>query len=85
MLASFIPGVILKENEGRFYEALPDFYISHGSEDNVIPIERSLAAKEFLESKGAAVEYHVDKVGHKISTSGIRGLRTWIEKLTTSD
>lgn len=84
VLSSFVPGVILKENSARFFEALPDYYISHGTKDTVIPLERAQAAKEFLESKGAEVEYHTDDVGHKISTSGIRGLRTWIEQRLNS-
>jgi phospholipase/carboxylesterase len=59
----------------------PAYLILHGTHDEAVPLERARAARSVLESRGAAVEYHEHRVGHKVSAQGIKEIAQWIKEL----
>lgn len=58
---------------------LPAF-VTHGSQDNIVPLEKARRAVEQLEAAGAQVTFCVDDVGHKLSLNCFRGLETFFER-----
>ncbi len=55
-------------------------FIAHGSEDDLVPVDRARGAVAFLEAAGARVTYCEDEVGHKLSTNCFRGLESFFTK-----
>jgi phospholipase/carboxylesterase len=74
LLAGFVPRVleqkVLSPHSRRVL-------IAHGLEDEVIPVKHAHEAASFLEASGAEVLLHLDPVGHKLGTAGMRQLKTW--------
>lgn len=71
-LAGFMPedaaGLILeKPFEGK------RAYITHGTRDDLVPVEKARQAVELVEDAGAKVTYCEDDVGHKLSATCFRG------------
>jgi phospholipase/carboxylesterase len=55
-------------------------FIAHGTEDNLVPIERARMSVGLVEGAGAVVTYCEDNVGHKLSAKCFRGLEAFYEK-----
>ncbi len=87
ILSGFIPYAVVGEpglvnpevRAGR--AALPEYFIAHGTEDNILPVQRAKESREWLESVGASVTYHEEAVGHKVGAAGIRALGEWFERM----
>lgn len=80
MLASFVPRVMMRLDSPD--EGIPkNVFISHGTKDEVVTIERALLGYEFLKERGVSVHFSEDDVGHKISSSSLRQFKEWISKL----
>ena len=52
-------------------------FVSHGTQDNLVPIDRARASMTLLEQAGAVVTYCEADVGHKVSADCLRGLETF--------
>ena len=61
-------------------KGLPMF-IAHGTEDELVPVEKARLSAELLEKLGAAVTYCEDKVGHKLSAKCFRGLEAFYQQV----
>jgi len=74
VLSGFIPigGSQLLESQAR---RGGDFYISHGTQDDMIPVARAREAVRLLEKANANVSYCEENVGHKTGPQGFKGLR----------
>jgi predicted esterase len=46
-----------------------------------VPIERAREARSALEARGALVEYHEHRVGHKVSALGMKEIARWIKQI----
>jgi phospholipase/carboxylesterase len=77
-LAGFLP---TGTPAGTRAASQPAYLILHGTHDEAVPLERARAARSVLESRGAAVEYHEHRVGHKVSAQGIKEIAQWIKEL----
>lgn len=53
-------------------------FMAHGTEDEMVPIERARRGRDVLLSRGFTVEYCEDPVGHKIGTTGMKALTAWV-------
>lgn len=53
-------------------------FISHGIYDPLVPMERGLDARIYLESLGYQLEYHEYPMGHEISTEVLNALKPWV-------
>lgn len=56
-------------------------FIAHGTEDDIIPIERARIAAELLGAAGAEVAYCEDAIGHKVSASCLSALENFYKIL----
>ena len=55
-------------------------FLAHGSQDQIVTVDRARSAVKVLESAGAEVSYCEDDVGHKLSTSCYQGLQNYFER-----
>jgi phospholipase/carboxylesterase len=56
------------------------FFVSHGSVDQVIPVDWARKAKPALENLGLAVEYHEYPVGHGVAPQNFFDFKNWLQK-----
>ena len=56
-----------------------DYYISHGSVDQVIPVDWARKAVPFLESLGLQCDYSEYGVGHGVAPQNFFSFKAWIE------
>jgi len=78
ILAGFIPGG-LEEYASKRPLAGKSVFVTHGTKDEMISINRARASIEVLEQAGAKVVYCEDEVGHKVSVNCLRALRAYFE------
>ena len=56
----------------------PQFLITHGSNDEVLPTTKSIFAHTFLDAKGISSEYYEYKGRHKMTPSLLEHINIWI-------
>jgi len=56
------------------------FFVSHGSVDQVIPVEWARKAKPALENLGLEVEYQEYPVGHGVSPQNFFDFKNWLQR-----
>ena len=56
------------------------FFVSHGSVDQVIPVEWARKAKPALENLGLEVEYHEYPVGHGVAPQNFFDFKNWLQR-----
>lgn len=56
------------------------FFVSHGSVDQVIPVEWARKAKPALENLGLVVDYHEYPVGHGVAPQNFFDFKNWLDK-----
>lgn len=52
-------------------------FVTHGTQDNLVPIDRGRASMSLLEQAGARVTYCEAEVGHKVSADCLRALEAF--------
>jgi phospholipase/carboxylesterase len=57
--------------------ARTEFFISHGTEDPVIPVAMARRARELLESSNAPISYHEYPMPHTIGEQSLRDVVAW--------
>ena len=57
-----------------------DFFISHGSVDQVIPVEWARKAQPFLENLGLKVMYHEYPIGHGVAPQNFYDFKNWLQQ-----
>ena len=72
-LSGFIPGGAADLLAGRPLKG-KSVFVSHGRQDNVIPVEQARRSVELLEDSGARVTYCESDGGHKVSADCYSGL-----------
>ena len=78
-LSGFIPG------GGIFLPAMPQLsekkvFVSHGRQDDMVPVEESRRAVQQLEQAGALVTYCESDTGHKISKECLKAMEMFFGK-----
>ena len=74
ILAGFVPGGLEDRVAQRPLEGKP-FFVTHGTRDEMVPVERARSSIEILEQAGANVTYCEDDVAHKVSVNCLRALK----------
>ncbi len=77
VLAGFVPSgldevIAAKPLEGK------SVFVAHGTQDQMVPVDRARASIELLEQAGAKVTYCEDEVGHKVSATCLRALEDYL-------
>ena len=78
VLAGFVPSG-LEELISQRPLAGKNIFVAHGTQDNMVPIDRARASIELLEQAGAQVIYCEDEVGHKVSSTCMRALESYLQ------
>lgn len=78
ILAGFVPSG-LEELIARRPLAGKPFFVAHGTQDEMVPIDRARASIELLEQAGAQVTYCEDEVRHKVSANCLRALSEFFQ------
>jgi phospholipase/carboxylesterase len=73
-----MPGGVDDLIEQRVLAGKP-FFVAHGTQDNMVPVERARASIELLERAGAQVTFCESEVGHKVSADCLRGLEAFFK------
>ena len=81
-MAGFLPnGVATFLGNEKPLAGIPIF-VTHGSQDSIVPVELARRGVEFLQQAGADVTYCEDEVGHKLSADCFTGLETFWRQLS---
>lgn len=75
-LAGFLPEGASVAVYGNPLQGMPA-YVSHGTQDKLVPIERARQAVQFLGKVGAEVTYCESDAGHKLSVDCFRGMEAF--------
>ncbi|OUS00897.1 phospholipase [Flavobacteriales bacterium 33_180_T64] len=79
-LSGYVSEDMLVNNlESEAYSHL-DFYCSHGSVDQVIPVDWARKAPEFLNELRIKNTYSEFPIGHGVAPQNFYDLRSWLEK-----
>jgi phospholipase/carboxylesterase len=78
VLAGFVPAGV-EELIQQKPLAGKNIFVAHGTQDQMIPIDRARASMESLEQAGAQITYCEDEVGHKLSVTCLRSLETYLK------
>ncbi|MGE5249801.1 MAG: alpha/beta hydrolase [Bacteroidota bacterium] len=78
ILAGFVPRgmddlVLQRPLQGK------SVFVSHGTLDPLVPVERARASIKLLERAGAKVTYCEEEVGHKISSGCVHALTSYLK------
>jgi len=76
ILAGFMPSG-MEEIIAKKPLAGKQMFVAHGTQDNLVPIDRARASMALLEQAGARLTYCESEVGHKVSADCLRGLETF--------
>jgi len=78
-LSGYISSEIIDDNlDAKAYSGL-DFYCSHGSVDQVIPVEWARKTPEILKSLQIKHQYSEFPVGHGVAPQNFYELKAWLE------
>ena len=78
ILAGFVPSG-LEDYVARQPLKGKSIFVTHGTKDEMISIDRARASMQILEDAGANVTYCEDEVGHKVSLNCMKSLRHYLE------
>jgi phospholipase/carboxylesterase len=79
-LSGFLPDSAYNWLGPNRFNGLPVF-IAHGTNDDLVPVERARKCVGFLQDAGANVIYCEDNVSHKLSAKCFRGLEAFYQKV----
>ena len=77
VLAGFVPSGLEAYADKRVLEG-KRIFVAHGTQDEMVPIDRARASMEVLEQAGASITYCEDEVGHKLSSTCLRALENYL-------
>ncbi len=78
VLAGFVPSG-MEEIIAQKPLAGKNIFVAHGTQDQLVPIDRARASIELLEQAGAQVTYCEDDVAHKLSANCLRALEDYLK------
>lgn len=79
-LSGFLPNNVESSIENADLNGLP-IYITHGSQDDLVPVDKARFAVETLTQAGAKVSYCEEEVGHKLSATCFNGMESFFNSL----
>jgi phospholipase/carboxylesterase len=79
-LSGFLPEGIETVSLGEEFYKMPIF-ITHGTQDKLVPVDRARSAVRFFHQAGADVSYCEAEVGHKLGAACFKALEMFFEDL----
>ena len=77
-LSGYVDAQIFKDTYRKENHSALHFYVSHGTSDQVIPIEWARRTPEILKSLGIAYKYEKFPVGHGVTPQNFYSFRNWL-------
>ena len=77
-----LAGFVVLPSETKELSRKTKVFMAHGSEDDVIPVERARSGVEALKALSFEVEYVEEPVKHKVGIQGTRALGHWLAALS---
>ncbi|NOH04184.1 MAG: hypothetical protein HND47_20525 [Chloroflexi bacterium] len=77
VLAGFVPSG-LEEYIAKKSLMGKNVFVAHGTQDEMVPVDRARASIGLLEQAGATITYCEDEVGHKLSSNCLRALEAYL-------
>ena len=74
ILAGFVPNGLEEVASQRPLQGKP-FFVTHGTRDEMVSVDRARSSIALLEQAGAKVTYCEDDVAHKVSVTCLRALK----------
>lgn len=74
ILAGQVPGIAVSQGGN----VRTEFLVSHGTQDEILSVEKAREGVVALKNLGLHVEYIEEDVGHKVGIQGTRALKTWL-------
>lgn len=59
--------------------SLLNYYIAHGTQDQLVEFDKSIKLKKYLEQHGAEIQFCQEDLGHKIGASCLRNLKRFYQ------
>lgn len=78
-LAGLVPDLVADTAEADL-QGLPVF-IAHGTRDETVPLAAAHQTREVFTRLGAQVTYGEYPAGHKLTTQGMKDLKTWLAEV----
>jgi len=78
-LSGYLNPGIFESNEAKDYSHL-DFYCSHGSVDQVIPVAAARQIAPFMEVNNLQHVYEEFPIGHGVAPQNFHSMKAWLEK-----
>lgn len=78
-LSGYINDELVPENVSNL-NITTDYYISHGSVDQVLPVEWARKAPEYLDTNNLQNVYSEYPVGHGVAPQNFYSFKSWIEE-----
>lgn len=79
-LSGYINDKIIKENALQLDHSQVNIYCSHGSMDQVIPVEWARKAPEFLQKFGIATKLNEFPMGHSVIPQNFYQFKEWLSE-----
>ena len=77
VLAGFLPSG-LEDKIAKKPLAGKNVFVAHGTQDQMVPVDRARASMQELERAGAQITYCEDDVAHKLSSNCLRALESYL-------
>lgn len=77
VLAGFLPSGLEEVIEKKPL-AGKNVFVAHGTQDEMVPVDRARASMQELERAGAQITYCEDDVAHKLSSNCLRALESYL-------
>lgn len=77
VLAGFVPSGLDAQIDRRVLTG-KHIFVAHGTQDEMVSIDRARASIQLLEQAGASITYCEDEVGHKLSSNCLRALERYL-------
>ena len=78
VLSGFVPSGV-EELIAQKPLAGKNIFVAHGTQDEMVPIDRARASIQMLEQAGAQVNYCEDEVGHRVSRACMSALKNYLK------
>jgi len=79
-LSGYVNQKLLEDDFEKKDHSNLDFFVSHGTADQIIPVDWARKTPGFLENLQIKHEYHEYPVGHGVAPQNFFDLKKWIEK-----
>ena len=80
-LSTYLPLAATLTAERNAANAQTPIFMAHGQYDDIIPVQRAVQSRDFLEKSGYRVEWHEYPMPHSVCGEEVGDISAWLSKL----